>query len=160
MAKYISKRIEPGEAVGAIAAQSIGEPGTQMTLKTFHFAGVASMNLTLGVPRLKEIINASKNISTPIMKVTPSNDGSKKFAQIVAGCLEKSTLRQVSRYLHITRKGNTVRFLVRLNRRVIKSLWLSLTAIEVQKAVVATPKLNLSEKMTTVLGPYVLQVLY
>lgn len=48
------------QAVGAIGAQSISEPGTQMTLKTFHFAGVASMNVTLGVPRLKEIINASK----------------------------------------------------------------------------------------------------
>lgn len=41
-----------GTAVGALCAQSIGEPGTQMTLKTFHFAGVASMNITLGVPRL------------------------------------------------------------------------------------------------------------
>ncbi len=55
--------------MGAIGAQSIGEPGTQMTLKTFHFAGVASMNVTLGVPRIKEIINAAKNISTPIMSV-------------------------------------------------------------------------------------------
>lgn len=44
--------------MGAVGAQSIGEPGTQMTLKTFHFAGVASMNVTLGVPRIKEIINA------------------------------------------------------------------------------------------------------
>jgi DNA-directed RNA polymerase III subunit RPC1 len=52
-----------------VGAQSIGEPGTQMTLKTFHFAGVASMNVTLGVPRIKEIINGAKNISTPIMKV-------------------------------------------------------------------------------------------
>ena len=55
--------------MGAFGAQSIGEPGTQMTLKTFHFAGVASMNITQGVPRIKEIINASKNISTPVMKV-------------------------------------------------------------------------------------------
>lgn len=60
--------MEPGTAVGALAAQSIGEPGTQMTLKTFHFAGVASMNITLGVPRIKEIINAAKNISTPIIE--------------------------------------------------------------------------------------------
>lgn len=50
-----------------MGAQSISEPATQMTLKTFHFAGVASMNVTLGVPRLKEIINASKEISTPII---------------------------------------------------------------------------------------------
>lgn len=59
-----------GSTVGAFGAQSIGEPGTQMTLKTFHFAGVASMNVTLGVPRIKEIINAAKNISTPIITVS------------------------------------------------------------------------------------------
>ena len=47
-------------AVGAVAAHSLGEPATQMTLKTFHFAGVASMNVTLGVPRIKEIMNGSK----------------------------------------------------------------------------------------------------
>ena len=61
-----------GSTVGAFGAQSIGEPGTQMTLKTFHFAGVASMNITLGVPRIKEIINHSKSISTPIMDVRPA----------------------------------------------------------------------------------------
>jgi len=62
--------IHTGSTVGAVGAQSIGEPGTQMTLKTFHFAGVASMNVTLGVPRIKEIINAAKKISTPIMHVS------------------------------------------------------------------------------------------
>jgi DNA-directed RNA polymerase III subunit RPC1 len=67
MARYMLKKTEPGTAVGAVGAQSIGEPGTQMTLKTFHFAGVASMNVTLGVPRIKEIINAAKAISTPII---------------------------------------------------------------------------------------------
>merc|ERR1712137_878013 len=65
--KYMRAKIEPGSAVGAVGAQSIGEPGTQMTLKTFHFAGVASMNVTLGVPRIKEIINAAKTVSTPIV---------------------------------------------------------------------------------------------
>ena len=49
----------PGEAVGVATAHSLGEPATQMTLKTFHFAGVASMNVTLGVPRITEIINAN-----------------------------------------------------------------------------------------------------
>jgi DNA-directed RNA polymerase III subunit RPC1 len=53
--KCITAHVDPGEAVGAIAAQSIGEPGTQMTLKTFHFSGISSMNVTLGVPRLVEI---------------------------------------------------------------------------------------------------------
>ena len=53
--KYKKAKVNPGEAVGAVAGQSIGEPATQMTLKTFHFAGVASMNITSGIPRIKEI---------------------------------------------------------------------------------------------------------
>ena len=59
----------PGEMVGAIAAQSIGEPATQMTLNTFHYAGVSAKNATLGVPRLKEIINVAKNCKTPSVTV-------------------------------------------------------------------------------------------
>ena len=55
--------LPPGTAVGALGAQSVGEPATQMTLKTFHFAGVATMNITLGVPRIKEIVNAASNIA-------------------------------------------------------------------------------------------------
>ena len=51
--------------VGALAAQSIGEPATQMTLNTFHFAGIAEFNITLGVPRLKELIDASVKTKTP-----------------------------------------------------------------------------------------------
>ena len=58
--------ISPGESVGAIAAQSIGEPATQMTLNTFHFAGVASKNVTLGIPRLNECINCIEKIQTPL----------------------------------------------------------------------------------------------
>lgn len=56
--KYASKRVDPGATVGAVGAQSIGEPGTQMTLKTFHFAGVASMNVTL--VRCAHITNAAR----------------------------------------------------------------------------------------------------
>ena len=59
----------PGEMVGPIAAQSIGEPATQMTLNTFHNAGISSKNVTLGVPRIKEIINVAKNIKTPTLKI-------------------------------------------------------------------------------------------
>jgi DNA-directed RNA polymerase II subunit RPB1 len=55
--------------VGCIGAQSMGEPATQMTLNTFHNAGVASKNVTLGVPRLKEIINVAANLKTPSIKI-------------------------------------------------------------------------------------------
>lgn len=61
--------VVPGEMIGSIAANSLGEPATQMTLNTFHFAGVSSKNVTLGVPRLKEVINVAKNIKTPMMQI-------------------------------------------------------------------------------------------
>jgi DNA-directed RNA polymerase subunit A'' len=61
--------MEPGEAVGIVAAQSIGEPGTQMTLRTFHYAGVREQNVTLGLPRLIEIVDARRIPSTPIMTI-------------------------------------------------------------------------------------------
>ncbi len=66
---YHGSLVEPGEAVGAVAAQSIGEPGTQMTLKTFHYAGVTELYVTLGLPRLIEIVDARRNPSTPTMRV-------------------------------------------------------------------------------------------
>lgn len=69
-AKYSSALVHPGEAVGAIAAQSIGEPSTQMTLNTFHLAGAATANVTLGIPRLREIVmTASRQLKTPTMSV-------------------------------------------------------------------------------------------
>lgn len=67
--RYEQSIVNPGEMVGSIGAQSMGEPATQMTLNTFHFAGVSAKNVTLGVPRLKEIINVAKNIKTPSMKI-------------------------------------------------------------------------------------------
>ena len=61
--------IHPGAAIGIVTAQSLGEPCTQMTLKTFHFAGVSAMNITLGVPRIKEIFNQIQKIKAPIISV-------------------------------------------------------------------------------------------
>ena len=97
--KCTASYVEPGEAVGAIGAQSISEPGTQMTLKTFHFSGISSMNVTLGVPRLKEIINASKLISTPIITAMLEQDDNKIAARVVKAGIEKTTLGEVSKYI-------------------------------------------------------------
>ncbi|XP_065577511.1 DNA-directed RNA polymerase II subunit RPB1-like [Artemia franciscana] len=88
----------PGEMVGAIAAQSLGEPATQMTLNTFHFAGVSSKNVTLGVPRLKEIINVSRSPKAPSLTVfltgTAARDAEK--AKQVLCRLEHTTLKKVT----------------------------------------------------------------
>jgi DNA-directed RNA polymerase subunit A" len=84
---FTSAIVEPGEAVGTVAAQSMGEPGTQMTLRTFHYAGVAELNVTLGLPRLIEILDARRTPSTALMviylteKFAKSRDKARAFAQ-------------------------------------------------------------------------------
>ena len=70
-----------------------------MTLKTLHFAGVASMNVTLGVPRIKEIMNAASNISTPIITARLENDKSVIAARIVKGRIEKTELGDIAEYI-------------------------------------------------------------
>lgn len=67
--EYENAKVAPGESVGIISAESIGEPGTQMTLNTFHLAGVAEMNVTMGLPRLIEILDGRKTIETPMMEI-------------------------------------------------------------------------------------------
>jgi DNA-directed RNA polymerase subunit A" len=86
VAAHETAKVNPGECVGLVSAQSIGEPGTQMTLNTFHFAGVSEMNVTTGLPRIIEIFDARKDIKTPTMEIflkEPYNsdiDRLKKFA--------------------------------------------------------------------------------
>ena len=93
-----SKRIDPFEAVGIIAAQSIGEPGTQMTMRTFHFAGVREMNVTLGLPRLIEIVDARRIPSTPSMTVylKPEYENSEDVVMNVVKELENTTVIDVA----------------------------------------------------------------
>jgi len=89
---------EPGEAIGTVAAQSIGEPGTQMTLKTFHFAGVAELNVTIGLPRLIEILDARKNPASPYMKIylDEEHNKDKNKAKEVLQKIELTTVDKVS----------------------------------------------------------------
>ncbi len=67
--RFVNHSMDPNESAGIIAAQSIGEPGTQMTMRTFHYAGVAEINVTLGLPRLIEIVDARRVPSTPMMTI-------------------------------------------------------------------------------------------
>ena len=91
---YLYSLVHPGESVGILAAQSVGEPSTQMTLNTFHLAGHGGANVTLGIPRLREIImTASARIKTPIMEV-PMRDpkATRAQAEEVAATLNRLTL--------------------------------------------------------------------
>ena len=95
--RFTRALVNPGEMVGVLAAQSIGEPATQMTLNTFHFAGVSSKNVTLGVPRLKEILNVATNIKTPSMVVYQEGDSpSQERAKLLRSAVEHTNLRSVT----------------------------------------------------------------
>ncbi|OJJ44422.1 hypothetical protein ASPZODRAFT_18612 [Penicilliopsis zonata CBS 506.65] len=124
--KYKKAQVEPGHAVGAVGAQSIGEPGTQMTLKTFHFAGVAGMSITQGVPRIKEIINASKEISTPVISCDLVTKDSTVAARIVKGRIEKTYLRDIIHYVREVWTGKQAYLTVKINWRTIRDLALEL----------------------------------
>jgi DNA-directed RNA polymerase subunit A' len=93
-------RVEPGEASGIVAAQSIGEPGTQMTLRTFHFAGVRERDVTLGLPRLMELVDARKIPATPSMDIYLTKD--------YAFSNEKAV--RVAKELLFTKVGNVVAY--------------------------------------------------
>ncbi|MEM4079831.1 MAG: DNA-directed RNA polymerase subunit A'' [Metallosphaera sp.] len=95
---YLSSLAHPGEAIGVVAAQSIGEPGTQMTLRTFHFAGVRELNVTLGLPRLIEIVDSRKIPSTPMMTIYLTSEYAK----------DKDKALEVARRIEYTRVEHVV----------------------------------------------------
>ena len=96
-AAYDRAHVEAGEAVGTVAAQSVGEPGTQMTMRTFHYAGVTELNVTLGLPRLIEIVDARKEIATPTMDIYFDEErrNDEEFVRTLANKIGKSTINDI-----------------------------------------------------------------
>ncbi|MDD1720086.1 MAG: DNA-directed RNA polymerase subunit A'' [Methanoregulaceae archaeon] len=115
--EYQNTRIESLEAVGILAAQSIGEPGTQMTMRTFHYAGVAEINVTLGLPRLIEIMDARKEPSTPTMTIylEPEFSTDRDRAREVSWQIEAAPLQEFG---DITIDMENMHIVVHLNRAV------------------------------------------
>ncbi|NLI74211.1 MAG: DNA-directed RNA polymerase subunit A'' [Euryarchaeota archaeon] len=96
--RYEEHLMDANESAGILAAQSIGEPGTQMTMRTFHYAGVAEINVTLGLPRLIEIVDARRVPSTPLMEIhmAPEVAGDVDAVRKVASRIEKTTLLDIA----------------------------------------------------------------
>ncbi|ORY77786.1 DNA-directed RNA polymerase I subunit RPA1 [Protomyces lactucae-debilis] len=120
--RYQMSLVEPGEAVGILASQSVGEPSTQMTLNTFHFAGFGARNVTLGIPRLREIImTASASIKTPTMsmKLLPSvsEEDASLFAKDQSRVLLSQLIESVEviERLKVTSAGESKRYIIQLN---------------------------------------------
>ncbi len=96
--EFRNSSVDVTEACGIVGAQSIGEPGTQMTMRTFHFAGVAEINVTLGLPRLIEIVDARRQPSTPTMTLYLDKKvrADRKMATAIANRIETTTLGQIA----------------------------------------------------------------
>lgn len=149
---YHKVLITPGESVGAVAAQSIGEPATQMTLKTFHFAGVASMNVTLGVPRIKEIINATDKISTPIITASLVNYKDQISARFVKGRIEKTELGDIAEYIKEVYTPQGCYLSIKIDQKAIDALKLEVSIESIKQSIIKTPKIKVKEKNVTVVS--------
>lgn len=156
--RYHDKKIDAGTNIGAIGAQSIGEPGTQMTLKTFHFAGVASMNVTLGVPRIKEILNAAKKISTPVITAKLRSNDNLSYAKLVKVQMERTYLGQVAKSIKLVLGLRSASIVISLDKGTIQALQLSIDAYTVKESILKTPKIKLKDHNFKVLDGRKLEI--
>jgi DNA-directed RNA polymerase III subunit RPC1 len=142
--KYKKAHVEPGHAVGAVGAQSIGEPGTQMTLKTFHFAGVAGMSITQGVPRIKEIINASKTISTPVITCPLQNPREIEPALVVKARIEKTYISDVLDFVEGEWVEDAGYVILKIDMEALENMHLGIGMNDIANAIVKQRKLKIS----------------
>ena len=150
--RYETSIIEPGEPVGTVAAQSLGEPSTQMTLRTFHYAGVREYNVTLGLPRLIEIVDARKQPSTPIMEIHLDEDHkySEEKAKEVARRIESTTIENVAKEISADPyEGVTI---------VLDPEMLSDKGVSVKDVVKALEKLKLGKVYGDPNDPYIVHI--
>ena len=121
--------IDPFEAAGIITAQSIGEPGTQMTLRTFHYAGVATINVTMGLPRIIEVVDARKVPQTPTMTIRLAEDkkhSADEAKKLAAGIEVTTTVNIASLETDVAQR----RLVLKLNKGMLKQK--GMTELEVK----------------------------
>ena len=150
---------EPGSTVGAVAGQSIGEPATQMTLRSFHFAGVASMNVTLGVPRIEEVMNAVSVIKTPIITAALVSPKEELAARAVKGLIDRVTLGQVTKRIEYHQNEKNCFIDIELDSEIIKEARLPVTAESVRESIVKS-KIGIKSENTCRSGDYGVRVFF
>jgi len=118
---YLNSRFEPGEAIGILAAQSISEPATQLTMRTYHLAGIAGVKVTFGLPRLIEIFDAKRNIETPMMTIYLKKEhNTKEDAEKLAYKIVEKRVVDISKYISIDVSENTIRIELEDKRKLEK----------------------------------------
>ncbi len=126
--QYDIHTIDPNESIGIVSAQSIGEPGTQMTMRTFHYAGVAEISVTLGLPRLIEIVDARRIPSTPMMTVYLRGDkkDDAAHAKKVASTLEETILLDIA---DVRTDVDSMKLVIELNKKKLQDKGLTVDNI-------------------------------
>ena len=121
-------KLEPGEAIGIVTAQSFGEPSTQMVLRTFHFAGVSEMQVTQGLPRLIEIFDARKKPTSPKMEIyLNKNFNNEKDARIIAEKIKEVKIEEVSDEIKLNFSDKKIEIII--NKERLKHVHTSLDKI-------------------------------
>jgi DNA-directed RNA polymerase subunit A" len=138
--EYLNSLVEPGEPVGAVAAQSVGEPSTQMTLRTFHYAGVREFNVTLGLPRLIEVLDARRTPSTPMMTIYLDEEHKydEEKAKEVARTIETTYIENIIKNVEIDFVSASITLIMDLE--VMKD-----KGIDIESVVNLIEKMNIGE---------------
>ena len=139
---YNKAKVEPGQAVGIVTAQSIGEPGTQMTLRTFHFAGIRERNVTLGLPRLIELVDARKKPVTPTMDIYLDQESKKSREKAIE--VARNILQTKVSVLAKVETDYSTKITLHLNPTKLKER--GCTVSDVVEALQSNKKFKLDEK--------------
>ena len=125
---HLNGKMDPGEAIGIITAQSFGEPSTQMALNVFHFAGIQEMQITAGLPRLIEIFDARKKPSSPKMEIYFSRDfNNEKFAKVFAEKIKEITIKEIASEINVHFSEEKIE--IKLDKRGLRQTHVSVKKI-------------------------------
>jgi len=162
---YLNSRFEPGEAIGIVSAQSISEPATQMTMRTYHVAGAAGIRVTYGLPRLIEIFDAKKELSSPMMTIyLKSEHNTLEKAREFAEKIVEKKVENLAKNVFINLNTGSIELELedlRKKSSVINALKKNLKQVKVyekENLVVVTPKEQLEIKDLQRLKRRVLEV--
>ena len=150
--RYMSMMCDPGTPCGVITAQSLSEPTTQMTLRTFHFAGVSGMSVTQGVPRIEEIMDARRSISTPFVTIYLKDTHCADAANAMKARIERVRLHEITDSITQTVTVKAISIQIRVRRDIIRNRIGELTLADIALAIVKSqraPRLGVTSSKIT-----------
>ena len=125
---HLGGDVESGEAIGLVTAQSLGEPSTQMIMRTFHFAGVSEMQVTTGLPRLIEIFDARKKPSSPKMEIYLNKQyNNERDAKVLAEKIKEVTLKEIASEVNLNFSDKKIE--IKIDRKGLRQTHVSIKTV-------------------------------